>query len=141
MPIALAWNAQPTPPRGVQPQALPFAVAVSRLVEGADGAALDFNEGPPVETKILAVGDGEFLQDSRVQQPTITLLFNAAQWMLDDSEWIAVEPRMPENTPVADDLLTMRFKLRMTLAFCVMIVPSLIFFGGVGLASWRRKSE
>jgi gliding-associated putative ABC transporter substrate-binding component GldG len=86
-------------------------------------------------TRIIVVGDGDFMQDQFLgNRDNVTLFANIVDYLADDAGLITIRSKnviMPPLEPVAEGT-------RQTIKYANLVVPPLLMIG-YGLFRWRRR--
>lgn len=118
---------QPEDRARVKPQSL--AAAVIKFPES--GKEED-------QTRMVVFGDSDmFSNDLVVQQVPAILFYSSLHWLTAKEDLIAIPPKTFEETPITVSASKYLW-LYMTL---VVLLPGVIFFGGLGYTMMRRKSK
>ena len=88
--------------------------------------------------KMLVMGDGTCFEDQNLKRTQAIMFFNIVNWMIEGPSTVAIPPRRPPNTPKTE---IDPFQQRLLLGGTVFILPSLIFFGGLGYFILRRRTR
>lgn len=95
--------------------------------------------GKPEEnaTRIVAIGNANFLSTEFISQRAWLMFQNAVNWLTNSGDLIAIRTKKVENTPITlgDGQKQFLFLL------IVIIVPTAIGLGGVGYVLARRRAE
>jgi hypothetical protein len=65
----------------------------------------------------------------------VELMLNTVNWLSEQEDMIAVAPRQLKGTPIVLDPA----QLRVIFIFAVVLIPALLFFGGVSYSLMRRR--
>ena len=111
-----------------------LAVAVSAPVADAAGATPAAADAPKPESRVVVVGDSDFVSNSAIGiQGNREIFLNMANWLAQQEDLIAIRPKNPDDRPITmtADQATMIFW------FTMVIIPALLFLNGVRV--WWRK--
>jgi hypothetical protein len=99
-------------------------------------AVMRQQHGKPIEqaTRIVAVGNGNFVSSRYMDQNSWLFFLNAVNWMTNSADLIAIPSSKIENTPVEITQPQARFLF----ILLVIAVPAIIGLGGLGYAITRR---
>jgi ABC-type uncharacterized transport system involved in gliding motility auxiliary subunit len=120
----------------------PISIAVAASAPAADAPAPPTAEGstppaadaPKPETRVVIVGDSDFVSNRAVGiQGNREVFLNMANWLAQQENLIAIRPKNPDERP-----LTMTAdQQQMVFIFTMFIVPALLFANGVRV--WWKK--
>lgn len=114
----------------------PLAVAVSKAAPPSQPGQPPQPE-PEGGMRLVAFGSSELIQDAFLSnnQMAVELMLNTINWLTQQEDMIAVPPRQLKGTPIVlDDA-----QLRVIFLFSVILIPALLFFGGVSYSMLRRR--
>ena len=88
-------------------------------------------------TRIAVFGSSRWMNDDYLQSSQIALrmMFNTVDWLTEAEELIAIPPRYAAATPIIIDA----GQKRVIMVFAVLLVPCILFFGGLTYATQRRR--
>jgi ABC-type uncharacterized transport system involved in gliding motility auxiliary subunit len=93
------------------------------------------DSGPKPESRIVAIGDSDFVANFAIGVPGNRDFFmNSLNWLAQQENLIAIRPRQPEDRRLT---LTADQQQRIML-LCLLIIPGLVFASGV-YTWWRRR--
>jgi ABC-type uncharacterized transport system involved in gliding motility auxiliary subunit len=123
-PVALAAAVSAAAPDAPEPPA---------PAEGEDAAAEP--PAPAPETRVVVVGDSDFASNNAVNMSGNGDLFlNAANWLAQQEDLIAIRPRDPADRRIS---LTSE-QMSMVNILALFVFPGLLFLAAVGVW-WRRR--
>jgi ABC-type uncharacterized transport system involved in gliding motility auxiliary subunit len=109
----------------IHPQCL--GVAVTKSTPGSA-------EG--VQTKLVVLGDSDIFSNQLLVSDAPALLFlNSIKWLTAQKDLIAIPPKMFEDTPI----YLSAGQARYLFVLLVVLIPSLVFFGGLSYTVMRRR--
>ena len=97
---------------------------------------------PPAEDKsgmrLVVFGSSQLIRDDFLSgnQVGVELMLNSVNWLSQREDMIAVPSKQVKGTPIILD----GAKLRVIFVFSVVLIPALLFFGGVTYSVVRRRS-
>jgi hypothetical protein len=94
-------------------------------------------QNAPRLPRIVFFGDSDFLTNSQLATPQMTLGYRAVTWLTGEEDLFNLKPPKMENQPI-----TLERKQRTLLSmFSVVILPFSIFFGGLAYTTLRRRKR
>jgi ABC-type uncharacterized transport system involved in gliding motility auxiliary subunit len=133
-------NGQPEQDLASGDLAGPVSLAAAVSAPVADAAppapdAPDALDAPPNETRVVVVGDSDFVGNSAVGiSGNGDLFLNMANWLAQQENLIAIRPRDPEDRRIS---LT-NDQIWMIQIATIFVIPGLLFAAAVGVW-WRRR--
>ncbi|HEY3384466.1 MAG TPA: DUF4350 domain-containing protein [Vicinamibacterales bacterium] len=116
---------------------IPIAGAVSAPVVAppAAGGANKSDDGPKPETRVVVVGDSDFVSNFALGiRGNADLFLNAVNWLAQQENQIAIRPREADDRRIT---MTANQQLRV-LVLVLLVIPVLVLGSGV-YAWWRRR--
>jgi ABC-type uncharacterized transport system involved in gliding motility auxiliary subunit len=94
-------------------------------------------QNAPRLPRIVFFGDSDFLTNSQLSTPEMTLGYRAVTWLTGQEDLFNLKPPATENQPI-----TLERKQHTLLSmFSVVILPFSIFFGGLAYTTLRRRKR
>jgi ABC-type uncharacterized transport system involved in gliding motility auxiliary subunit len=133
-----AGTAELNADRGDVAGPVPLAAAVSAAAEEPPAQTEDQTTGgesPKPETRIVVVGDSEFISNAFGQvRGNREVFLNMINWLAQQEDLIAIRPTDPGNTPI-----TLSAAQGMWIqTFALFLFPALLFANGVRIW-WKRR--
>jgi ABC-type uncharacterized transport system involved in gliding motility auxiliary subunit len=123
------------PDKGDKPGPVSIACASSAAAPDAPAPDPATPDAPKPETRVVVVGDSEFITNRFLEvQGNKTLFLNAANWVAQQESLIAIRPRDPEDRRIS---LTADQGQRI-LWVTLLIIPGLLFANAVRVW-WKRR--
>jgi ABC-type uncharacterized transport system involved in gliding motility auxiliary subunit len=128
-PIEDLFKEKFTPPDRERLSPQPLAAAVTKIPPGSS---------EDQETRIVVFGDSDIFTDVNIiYQIPIYLFMNSVSWLTQMADIVAIPPRVVEDTPMT---LTAGQK-EFLAVLLVILIPCLVFFGGLGYTLIRRRAR
>jgi ABC-type uncharacterized transport system involved in gliding motility auxiliary subunit len=121
---------------GEAPAAEPEAPAEDAGEGGEDaGDESDEEEDPPLEGRVVAVGDADFASNQLLGfQGNQDFFLNAVAWLAEDADLISIRPKEPENQS-----LFLSRQVQQNVAWVALVILPLIFVVAGVVTWWRRR--
>ena len=121
------------PDKGDSAGPVSLAAAVSAMAPDAPPAASP--DLPKPETRVVIVGDSDFLSNGALAIPgNQDLGLNMANWIAQQEDLIAIWPKDPENRP-----LTLTADQKSIVTWLTLIIVPLLLIGNGVRVWWRRR--
>jgi len=132
----LMASGRPTPPPVQAMRAQVLGVAVGRSAP-QQMPGMPPSAGGKGGTRLVVYGTSDFIQDRflRTNALGVELMLNTVNWLAEQEDMIAVPPRQLKGTPIVLD----KMQIRLILVFAAILLPELLFFGGVSYSVLRRR--
>jgi ABC-type uncharacterized transport system involved in gliding motility auxiliary subunit len=117
----------------------PVSIAAAVSAPVADPAAkpeqpAPASDEPKPESRVVVVGDSDFIANRAIEiQGNRDLFLNISNWLAQQENLIAIRAKDPDSRPIS----MTADQGQMVWLFGLLIVPALLFLGGVGV--WWRK--
>lgn len=134
--MKLARRQQIAPPEDQELKPYPLALAIS---PSAPPAIPGLPPTPAATApRVVVMGDSSFIRDQFLTQSPVgaELMLNTIKWLTEQEQTIAVPEKIVEGTQI---ILTPAAS-RVILIFIGLLLPAVIFFGGVSYALLRRRA-
>ncbi|MCE5229225.1 GldG family protein [bacterium] len=123
---------RPTAPKESQLKAEPIGVAVS--MEPPQVPGVDKIKSPKT-FRLVVYGSGDLVYGALQNQLFARLMVNSMSWLTQREEALDIAPRCLPGTPIILDL----GQQKVMFVFAVLLLPGLLFFGGVSYSLLRRR--
>lgn len=88
------------------------------------------------QTKLVVLGDSDIFSNQLLVSDAPALLFlNSVRWLTAQKDLIAIPPKMFEDTPI----YLSAGQAKYLFVLLVVLIPSLVFFGGLSYTMMRRR--
>jgi len=123
--------------KGDAPGPVPVAAASQAPAVDAPAAAPPAGaEAPKAESRVVVFGDSDFAANGMINLDGNRELFlNAANWLAQQENLIAIRPRDPENRP-----LTMTEDQRVMILWFTLVIVPVLLFAYAARVWWRRRA-
>lgn len=85
----------------------------------------------------MVYGSDDLIEDRFLSSSNsaVELMLNTVNWLAQQEDMIAVQPRQLKGTPIVLD----NAQLRVIFVFSAILMPAVLFFGGVSYSVLRRR--
>lgn len=134
---AIRGQEQINPPPQEQWSAQPYGLALEKQPPPRMPGMKMPPQGGAGFTRLVVYGSSSLITDDylSVNELAVRLIFNTIDWLAEREEMIAIPPRQLEGTPIMLDA----GQMRVIFAVAVVLIPALLFFGGVSYSVMRRR--
>ncbi len=122
-------------PKNEGPQTMGVAVSKAAPQQPGMPSAPDDNKN---SMRLVVYGSPDLIEDNYLitNNTAVQLVLNTVNWLVEQEDMIAIAPRQLKETPI---ILTPG-QVQIILVFTVLLIPALLFFGGVAYSQLRRRS-